>query len=327
VEGIDGPPRQAEFSMAGSKSGRPETVGVRRVEGSTLFVASLIYSGWIALTLCATRLPLWIVAPFGGWLIAWHGSLQHETIHGHPTPWPWVNRLLGFAPLSLWLPYGRYERLHLAHHGAEHLTFPGLDSEARYLSRTSGLLARTAAWATATLAGRLLLGPPIEIAAFLVSEAKALAAGEPGVRRAWAIHLAGAAAIWAWLRWACGFGLADYLAAFVYPGAALLLLRSFAEHRADADPGRRVAIVENAPVFGLLFLNNNLHAVHHAFPGAPWSRLPELYAEHRTALLQRNGGLVYRGYAEVVRRFLFRPHDVLVHPAERQPTRLEQAAP
>jgi fatty acid desaturase len=313
--------------MAVSISRGAQTLDARRVEASTFLVAALIYGGWIALTLVAARLPFWVVVPLGGWLIAWHGSLQHETIHGHPTPWPRANRLLGFAPLNLWLPYERYKSLHLAHHRTEHLTIPGLDPEARYLSATHGRLARAAAWTSATLAGRMLLGPPIEIGGFLVSEARALAAGEPGVRRAWAIHLAAAAAIWAWLRWACGLGLAEYLAAFVYPGAALSLLRSFAEHRADADPARRVAIVEKAPVLGLLFLNNNLHAAHHAFPGASWRRLPGLYAEHREALLQANGGLVYRGYAEVARRFLLRPHDDLVHPAERKPPGLAPAAP
>jgi fatty acid desaturase len=297
--------------MAISKA-QPVRTGV--VDRSTLVVAFLIYGGWIALTLLATRMPLWAVVPLGGWLIAWHGSLQHETIHGHPTPWRWVNRSLGFLPLNLWLPYARYEQLHLAHHRTEGLTVPGLDPETRYLSPASGPLARVIAQTTATLAGRLVLGPPIEIGTFLASETRAFANDEPGVRRAWAMHVAGAAAVCIWLHWACRLSLAEYLLAFVYPGAALSLLRSFAEHRADHDPERRVAIVEAAPIFGLLFLNNNLHAVHHAYPSAPWRRLPTLYAEHREALLQANGGLVYRGYAEVARRFLLRPHDVLVHP-------------
>ncbi len=301
--------------MTISKSQVRKTPDRKRIEPSTLLIATLIHGGWIALTLCATRAPLWLLVPAGGWLIAWHGSLQHETIHGHPTPWRGINRLLGQIPLNLWMPYGRYERLHLAHHRAEHLTVPGLDPEARYLSPTSGPLTRALTNATATLAGRLLLGPLIEIGLFLASEAHALASDEPGVRRAWAIHAIGVAAIWAWLHWACGFNLAGYLLTFVFPGASLSLLRSFAEHRADPTPARRVAVVENAPLLGLLFLNNNLHAAHHAFPSASWRRLPELYAEHRDALLVANGGLVYRGYREVARRFLFRPHDVLIHPA------------
>src|SRR5262249_17431071 len=156
----------------------------------------------------------------------------------------------------------------------------------------------------------------LEIGGFLASEAKALAADRPGVRRAWALHLAGVAAIGAWLFGWLHLSLGQYLIGFVYPGAALSLLRSFAEHRADPEPARRIAIVERAPLLGLLFLNNNLHAVHHAFPGASWRRLPGLYAAHRGDLLGANGGLVYRGYADVFRRFLWRPHDVLVHPQD-----------
>ena len=250
----------------------------------------------------------------GGWLIAWHGSLQHETIHGHPTPWRRCNRALGIIPLSLWLPYARYETLHLAHHSTEDLTVPGADPESRYLPAGGGRARRAVSAVTSTLAGRLLLGPALEIGGFLASEARALAAGAPGARRAWAIHLLGVAAIWAWLTYACRLSLGRYCVEFVYPGAALSLLRSFAEHRADPAPARRIAVVERAPILGLLFLNNNLHAVHHAFPGASWRELPRLYARHRGELLAANGGLVYRGYAEVVRRFLLRPHDVLVHP-------------
>jgi fatty acid desaturase len=103
--------------------------------------------------------------------------------------------------------------------------------------------------------------------------------------------------------------LVQYLACFVYPGGALSLIRSFAEHRADPDPARRVAVVERAPVLGLLFLNNNLHAAHHEHPGAPWHALPGLYAQERARLLSANGGLVYNGYGEVFRRYLWRSHD------------------
>jgi fatty acid desaturase len=298
----------------------------RRIEGATLLVAAAIYGGWIALTLSAAWLPPPVVAALGGWLLAWHGSLQHETIHGHPTPWRRINALLGFPPLNLWLPYARYRQLHLAHHATDRLTSPSADPESRYLGADDGALRRAAAQATSTLLGRLAVGPALEIAGFLASEAQAAARGEPGVRRSWATHLAAAAVISLWLVRICGVSLGQYLLLFVYPGAALSLLRSFAEHRADRDPERRIAIVEKAPVLGLLFLNNNLHAVHHAFPAASWRRLPGLYARHRTELLQTNGGLVYGGYAEVVARFLVKPHDVLVHPETTTPIREPVAA-
>jgi len=286
----------------------------RSIDGATLLVAGLIYAGWAALTLAAPHMPPLLVAALGGWLLAWHGSLQHETIHGHPTPWNWANRLLGAAPLSLWLPYERYRTLHQAHHATEHLTEPGHDPEARYLAPGAGRFSRLTARLTSTLIGRLVLGPPVEIASFLASEAKAALAGGPGVREAWGRHLLWAAGIVAWLVGVCGLSLPDYLLLFVYPGAALSLLRSFAEHRADREPARRIAVVERAPILGLLFLNNNLHAAHHAFPAASWRELPRLYAEHRTELLKANGGLVYRGYGEVFRRFALAPHDAVVHP-------------
>ena len=307
---------------ADAASDKPSSV----IEGETLLVAAVIYGGWIALTFTAAQLSPLLVAALGGWLLAWHGSLQHETIHGHPTPWRRLNRLLGYPPLNLWLPYPRYRRLHLAHHATERLTCPAADPESRYVSVADGAFRRAVAALTSTLLGRLAVGPIVEIGGFLASEAKAAARHEPGVRLAWAIHLAGTAAIIAWLVFVCRLSLGQYLLCFVYPGAALSLLRSFAEHRADPDPERRVAIVEKAPVLSLLFLNNNLHAVHHAFPAASWRQLPGLYARHRTALLQANGGLVYDGYREVVARYLFKPHDVLVHPEESPPARASVAA-
>lgn len=298
----------------------------KAIEVETLLVAAAIYGGWIALTLVAGRLPPLLVAVLGGWLLAWYGSLQHETIHGHPTPSRRFNRLLGYPPLNLWLPYERYRRLHLAHHATEHLTSPAADPESRYVGAADGAFRRAVAALTSTLFGRLTIGPVFEIGGFLASEAKAAARNAAGVRRAWAVHFAATAAIAAWLTLVCRLSLGEYLLWFVYPGAALSLLRSFAEHRADPDPERRVAIVEKAPVLSLLFLNNNLHAVHHAFPAASWRQLPGLYARNRTALLRANGGLVYDGYREVAARYLFKPHDVLVHPEESPPARAPAAA-
>jgi fatty acid desaturase len=70
-------------------------------------------------------------------------------------------------------------------------------------------------------------------------------------------------------------------------------------------------------LFGLLFLNNNLHATHHRAPGLAWYRLPAFHRRHRARLLADNGHLLYAGYGEVARRFLFRSHDDLIHPAHR----------
>ncbi len=42
--------------------------------------------------------------------------------------------------------------------------------------------------------------------------------------------------------------------------------------------------------------------------------MPGWYKANRARLIEANGGLVYDGYLEVARRFLFTPHDVNVHP-------------
>jgi fatty acid desaturase len=286
------------------------------IEWPTVAVALCIYASWGLVTFESARLPTFVLAALGGWIIAWHGSLQHEVIHGHPTPWRRLNDALAIAPLSLWLPFGRYRASHLAHHATEALTDPDHDPESRYVRPGKGgasALERALAQAQTSLLGRLVLGPPVEVARFWLGDARALIRGEPGVRRAWALQALLLAPLLLWLHFACHMSLLRYVLCFVYPGAALSLLRSFAEHRADADPARRVAVVERAPVLGLLFLNNNLHAVHHAWPAAPWFRLNRLYATHREQLLAANGGLVYDGYAEVVRRFLLRPHDQIEH--------------
>jgi fatty acid desaturase len=286
------------------------------LEWQTVLLAIVLYSGWVALTWWHDRLPVWMMAPLGGWLIAWHGSLQHETIHGHPSRDSRVNALMGGVPLSLWLPYASYRRSHLAHHRTEAVTDPRQDPESRYLSSTTDLpnrLRHIAEQLQSSLAGRLLLGPPLTIGLFLASEL-ARATREPvAVLRDWIPHGLGVVLVLSWLA-ACRIGLLEYLLLFVYPGTALSLLRSFAEHRSSSMPGHRVAIVERAGPFGLLFLHNNLHAAHHEKPGLAWYRLPAFHRENRERLLHDNGGLLYQGYQDIARRYLFRRHDDPIHP-------------
>ncbi len=77
-------------------------------------------------------LPWWALAPLGAWIIAWQMNLQHEVIHGHPTPWRTVNEALGVWPLSLWLPYRIYRETHMRHHQDANLTDPFEDPESYY---------------------------------------------------------------------------------------------------------------------------------------------------------------------------------------------------
>lgn len=91
-----------------------------QIEGRTLLVAIAIYGGWFAATAWHSLIPAPLLVLIGSWIIAWHGSLQHETIHGHPTHIAAVDRAIGFAPLSLWLPYELYRRSHIEHHYSDH---------------------------------------------------------------------------------------------------------------------------------------------------------------------------------------------------------------
>lgn len=292
----------ADRSQAGPAS-RPT------IELPTLAVAILIHAGWLALTWWHALIPLPLLMLGGGVVIAWHGSLQHETIHGHPTGRRWIDATIGSAPLSLWLPYAVYWRSHRAHHAAGETTDPLEDPESHYVADARGWAPRLARL-EATLAGRLLLGPAIRIARFLRDEAVRLPRDPRGWAKDWLPHLASLVPLLWWLDHV-GLPLTTYVLAFVYPGASLSLLRSFAEHRADPERHRRAAIVERAPLLALLFLNNNLHAVHHDRPDLAWYRLPAHFRSHRRRFAAAPH---YRGYVEVVRRYWRRPQDDVIHP-------------
>ena len=300
------------------RSGRHQAV-----EWPTLFLTLAIYGGWAALTLFHDAVPLYFLVPAAAWTIAWHASLQHEIIHGHPTRWRTVNRALGFVPLSLWIPFARYRTLHLCHHRDERLTDPLDDPESFYWTGDDwerlGPLSRGLVEAQTCLLGRLLIGPAWSITRFFVTEARAIRSGDRMAAAVWMRHLLGCLAVLAWVWGVCGINPLAYVAIFVYPGIALQLVRSFAEHKAEDDVAKRTAVVEAETVFGLLFLNNNLHAAHHAHPTLPWYRLPAWYRAHRATLLDDNGSLVYRGYRDVFRRFFLASYDRPSHPFSRAP--------
>jgi fatty acid desaturase len=172
--------------------------------------------------------------------------------------------------------------------------------------------------ANTTLLGRLILGPFIATGTFLVGPARSLALGEGREWRIWVAHGVAVATVLLWVVGICRINPFVYLACFVYPGQALTLLRSFAEHRASPDPAERTAVVETNPLLSLIFLYNNLHVVHHARPTLPWYALPaawrELQAEGGDAPA-RTAGMIYAGgYLGVLRRYLLRPVIDVEHP-------------
>ncbi len=297
------------------------TDGARRtrsLEWPSVVLCAAVYAIFLGLTFFHTLLHPLLFAAIMAPLLALQASMQHEFIHGHPTPWRRLNRALAAVPLAVWLPFESYRMSHLVHHRDEALTDPYDDPESYYWSPAAwarlGPLGRATVRVHTTLAGRLLLGPAWNIGRYLLSECRVLWAGHAVTRRIWAWHILMVAAVLAWVVGVCGIDPLFYGLCIVYPSTSILLLRSFAEHRAAQGVFERTAIVENAPIFGFLFLYNNLHAAHHERPLLPWYELPAWYRANRERLIRRNRDLVYDGYGEVARRFLFTPHDVSVHP-------------
>ncbi len=261
-------------------------------------------------------LVLVVFAVLGGWYM----SLQHELIHGHPTPWPVVNDSIAWAPLSLWLPYGVYRRIHLDHHDVE-LTVPVVDPESFYVSPEAWASAgrvRRAAWrANRTFVGRLVLGPWLGAPATVVDGIRRSAHGRTE-RRIWLVHVPAVAVV-------CGvvFGVFDvpvwqWLIGYAWGGLAVSGIRSFAEHLAVPAPATRSAMVRSNPLMSLLFLNVNHHHTHHAFPGVAWFRVPALSRELGSEAIAAQGAGTYRGYWEIARRYAVRPFSQPVYPlAER----------
>ena len=142
-----------------------ETQHPTRVEWPTIVVAVAVWAMWIGLVFGHASIP-WPLSLIGlGLAGGWYMSLQHEVLHGHPTPWGWLNVALAGAPLSLWLPYWLYRDEHLLHHEVE-LTIPDEDPETFYVSPAhwahAGPVRRTTLRVSRTFIGRLLIGALLE---------------------------------------------------------------------------------------------------------------------------------------------------------------------
>lgn len=271
---------------------------------------------WVALVFGHEYIP-WPVSVLGlGLAGGWYMSLQHEVIHGHPTPWGWLNTAIAGAPLSLWLPYGLYRDEHLAHHEVE-LTVPGVDPESFYVSPDewahAGPVRRTLMRVNRTYLGRILVGPLIGPPRLLLAQLRvALRQREAAVR--WGVHLVLAVAVGWVVFGVAGLPVWEYLVGYCWFGMSVSYTRSFVEHRTVPAPASRSAVVQSNVFFGVLFLYNNLHHAHHARAGVAWYRLPALARELGSAEIAREGAGWYPGYLAVWRRYLVRPFDTVVFP-------------
>lgn len=289
-------------------------------EWRTVVLAIVVHAGWVTVVLGHDQMLWWVSAAALAVLIAWHGSLQHELLHGHPFRNQHLNDMLGSVPIGLRLAYPVYRRYHLSHHRCEQLTDPMEDAESYYFTADAWRgFPRPARWFWVchnTLSGRLVLGPACETILVYRWQWREVRAGDRELLRWWLAHLTRVALLLAFVLGVAGFPLWLYLIG-AYGGHSLGLMRSFCEHRWVSEDGPHTAVVRAGPFWSLLFLNNNLHVAHHAAPDVAWYRLPALADEQDADASAAAEAGLYRGYAEVFRRFLVRPFDHPLHPQQR----------
>ncbi|MBE0555373.1 MAG: fatty acid desaturase [Rhodobacteraceae bacterium] len=285
-------------------------------EWPTLLLLMATYAVWAAGTW------LWPVSGVlsvivTGVAIAQFCSLQHEALHGHPFRNPHLNHALVFPALALVVPYERFRDSHLQHHHDPALTDPYDDPESNYqdpavwerMGRPLRFLLRL----NNTLLGRMVLGPAIGTWAFIRGDIALHRAGDRTILRAWVLNGLGVLLVLGWLAAFTEMPVWAYVLA-AYLGYSLLKIRTFLEHRAHEAFRARTVIIEDRGPLALLFLNNNLHVVHHMHPAVPWYRLPALYAARRDHYLRRNEAYVFASYGEIFRRYFLKAKDPVPHP-------------
>jgi len=287
------------------------------LEWPTLLFLAVAYGAWMLGTM-----TLWTVSPvlaviLTGLTVAQFSSLQHEVLHGHPFRNPHLNHALIFLPVGLLYPFGRFRDTHLEHHFDPNLTDPYDDPESNF--QDPDVWTRLPGWRRAllrannTLLGRLVLGTAIGGVSFIRADFIAMAKGNRIIQRDWALHAVGLVLLGLWLGLVGTMPIWAYLLA-AYIGNSLIKIRTFLEHRAhDAHRARSVVVEDRGPL-SWLFLNNNYHVVHHCHPNVPWYDLPGLYRTNRDHFLRRNEGYVYRSYAQIFAKYLWRAKDPVPHP-------------
>ena len=290
-----------------------------KTEWRTAALIIFCYLLWIALLIGLSAYSAIAAAILLIPVITLHSSLQHECLHGHPTRFQWLNDAIMVLPVGLYIPYMRFKDLHLEHHLNARICDPYDDPESWYVSQS--FWQRLPAPVKAvfqinnTLAGRMLLGPAISLIRLAISDTQAVVSGDRRVMAAWTVHLVlvvpviAAVMIWSPL------SLWSY-AACAYGGLSLLMVRTYLEHQAEESLRGRSVIIEDRGPFSVLFLNNNLHAVHHAYPAVAWHQLPSLYRRNRARFLAMNKGYLFNSYAEIFMRFAFRRKEKVVYPLD-----------
>ena len=295
---------------------RDQRAVVKAIEWPTVFLWLACWGLWLLGVFVLPMASMLLAGVVLTLVLVSQSSLSHEALHGHPFASRRVNDGLAIVSLGLLVPYIRFRDMHLAHHIDERLTDPYDDPETNFYD--PAVWARMAHWQQQimqlnnTLLGRMLIGPLISQVMFMRGDWREMRQGNRAIIGAWGIHLLSSALvitvvvtspmpIWIYLM-CCYFAM------------SVLKIRTFLEHRAHQYSTARTVIIDDKGPLAFLFLNNNLHAVHHLHPQVAWYNLPRLYRDNTDSYDRFNEDYNYRSYAQVIARYFVKAKDPVPHP-------------
>ena len=290
------------------------TTGVLHEAGEwkTLGVIVAVYGLTVLTVVRYDVLTPWLAIPMLAVLGAWHLSMQHELLHGHPFRNQFINDAIGIIPVTLWMPYFAFKKDHHEHHKSD-LTNPELDNESFYVTQeqwdNAGPIRRAAWTANRTILFRMFVWTIVSTISYVMLVLKRAARNEQGDRLAVVLHVIGVVAV-VYLVSLSSMPLWQFALGTVYGGRILNAIRPFPEHKYQNGVETKTAMIMAGPFMSLLMLNNNLHIAHHDDPKIPWYRVNELSKRVNAVERAREAGVLYEGgYAEVFRKFSFTPVD------------------
>lgn len=283
------------------------------IEWQTWLLIAIIYSSWISLVVYFDQTPIWLSTPLLIVVGAWYMSLQHELLHGHPTKKRWLNQLFGIMPLAVWYPYIIYRDSHIQHHIDEDLTKPDIDAESNYLAPHQfarlNPIHQFFRLALRTSLGRFTLGPSWAIFSLLKATLQEFAKGNFKNLLTWIVHLILLVITLFTIQKYAQIPAWYYVGVIAYFTLGLAMMRSFYEHRPAVNPQDRIAINEAGLFWRLLYLNNNFHSVHHAYPSLSWYAISKVYFQNKANWQQVNNGFFISGYVRFLFKHLIKPVD------------------
>jgi fatty acid desaturase len=288
------------------------------IEWQTWLLIVVIYACWIGLVVYFDQIPIWLSTPLLIVVGAWYMSLQHELLHGHPTQKRWLNQLFGILPLAVWYPYIIYRDSHIQHHIDEDLTKPDIDSESNYLAPQQfarlNPIHQFFRLALRTSLGRFTLGPAWAIFSLLKATLQEFAQGNFKNLLTWMVHLILLVITLVAVQKYGQIPAWYYAGVIAYFTLGLAMMRSFYEHRPAVCAQDRIAINEAGLFWRLLYLNNNFHSIHHAYPALSWYAISKVYFQNKSNWLQVNNGFYISGYVLFLLKHFIKPVDHPEHP-------------